>query len=290
MEERMNRSARRWVVVFGVSAIMSIAGCNGNQGRVTPITTAVTPAVMTMGKVQSDGTLPENSCNNLLANAPTPLDWWNGLRPGQPPKAAGEGAVGFEIEFATTGTGTGTCSQYRQQLYRTGFSYDLSQLQNLKGLVTKAQLSFSSFILPSGVSTIGLCQPVTGGGGSLLILGQGASLPSAVGGFADLGGGVTGLPFPASGRVFGMTFPWVPGTITSGLASGVTVTTLASGLGGAGFSVDVTSFLNGALNRGAASLAFMISGSDESTPTVFPAGPTDCKTVYKVDNLMIEHL
>lgn len=278
-------------VVMAMAGVLSLVACNGNQGRITPITTPVSPTVLTMGTVHSDGMQPQNSCANLLSSAATPQEWWNSLRPNQSPKAVGEAAVGFEIQFATTTTATGNCSQYRQQLYRSGFAYDLSQLQNLKGLVTKAQLSFSSFILPSGVSSRGVCQPVTGGGGSLLILRPGVTLPSATSGFADLGATIPGQPpFPNGASVFGMTFPWIAGPITTGVQTGVTVTTLATGLGGASFSVDVTNYLNGALNRGDGSIGFMLSGSDEARPTVFPAGPTDCKTVYKFGDLVIEHL
>lgn len=199
----------------------------------------------------------------------------------------GQAVVGFEIQFDTRPGGD--CSKFRQDLYRPGFAYDISQLQSLKGLVTKAELSFSSFVLPSGMSPTGFCQPITGGGGSLLILRPGESFPAAPSGFAYLGSGPVAQPFPASGKLFGMTFPWGPGPITAGVQTGVTVTTLATGLGGASFTVDITSYLNGALSRGDGSLGFMLSGSDEATPTVFPAGPINCKTVYRIGNLVIEH-
>lgn len=285
----MMRKAGGLVAVM--AGVLSLVACHGNRGGITPVKTPVAPMVLTMSKVQSDGMNPQNSCANLLAAAPTPQEWWNSLRPNQSPKAAGEAAVGFEIQFATTGTATGPCAQYRQSLYRAGFAYDLRPQQHLKGLVRKAELTFSSFILPSGVNPqFGSCMPVTGGGGSLLILRPGESLPSGTGGFAFLGGGTSAQPFPSSGRIFPTTSPWQPGPITVGVATGVTVTTSATGLGGASFTVDVTNFLNGALTRGDASLSFMLSGTDEATPTVFPAGPSDCKTVYKFGDLVIEHL
>lgn len=281
-------NSTRWVASLLSVCVIGLIGCNGNQGGITPIKTPVSPAVMTVAKIQSGGILPEN-CNDWVSPWVTPLDWWNSLRPNQSPKAVGQAAVGFEIQFDTR-TGGG-CSKYRQDLYRAGFTYDLSPRQNLKGLVRKAELSFSSFILPSGVNPrIGSCLPVTGGGGALLILRPGQTLPAATGGFAYLGSGPAAQPFPNSANVFFMTSPWQPGPITGNLPAGVTVTTSASGLGGASFTVDVTNYLNGALNRGDGSLAFMLSGFDEATPTVFPAGASDCKTVYKIGDLIIEHL
>jgi hypothetical protein len=86
-----------------------------------------------------------------------------------------------------------------------------------------------------------------------------------------------------------MTFPWAPGQITQGVQTGVMVNTQPSGTGGASFTVDVTSYLNGALNRGDTSMSFMLSGSDEAPVAVFPAGAIDCKTVYRFGNLTIEH-
>ena len=85
-----------------------------------------------------------------------------------------------------------------------------------------------------------------------------------------------------------MMSPWAPGPITQGVQTGVTVSTQPSGTG-ATFTVDITSYLNGALNRGDGSMSFMLSGSDEATPSVFPAGALDCKTVYKFGNLTIVH-
>jgi hypothetical protein len=281
----MKRHSFSCVASVFVVGVIGLTGCNGNPAPST-LTTSVTPMVITLAKSQSFGILPEN-CNDWLSPSwVTPQNWWNSLRPNQSPHAVGEAAVGFEIQFDTSGN----CSKYRQNLYRAGFAYDLSQQTGLKNLVTKAELSFFSAILPAGVSPTGLCQPVTAGGGSLMILHTNATLPAAPSAFADLGAGPSAQAFPASGRVFGMTFPWISGQITSGVQTGVTVTTVATGMGGASFTVDVTSYVNGALNRGDASIAFMLSGSDETVPTVFPAGAIDCKTSYKVGNLVIEHI
>ncbi len=266
-----------------VVCVFGLTGCPPKT-----LTTAVTPAVVTMGEIHSEGINPEN-CNDWTSPSwSTPQQWWNSLQPTQLPKVVGNGVVGSNILFDTRPGGP--CTKFRQDLYRPGVTYSLAGL-NLKGLVQSATLTFSAVVLPSGVSTTGLCQPVTGGGGSLLIVRPPAAVPAGASAFADLGGpGPLATPFPASGTVFGMTFPWIPGPITAGVQTGVTVSTQASGTGTASFTVDVTSYINGSFNRGDSSIAFMLSGSDENAPAVFPPGALDCRTVYSFGNLTIVHL
>lgn len=272
------------LVVVCFAFMFGITGC---PKPVNTITTTIAPTVVTMAQIHSEGINPEN-CNDWTSPSwQMPQQWWNGLVPTKPPKVAGEGVVGSNILFDTQSGGS--CTKYRQDLYRPGFTYSLAGL-SLKGLVQSANITFSAVVLPSGVSTTGLCQPMTGGGGSLLIVKPPATVPAGASGFADLGGpGPQATPFPATATVFGMTFPWVPGTITQGVTSGVTVSTQASGTGGASFTVDITSFINGSFNRGDSSIAFMLSGSDENPPTVFPPGALDCRTVYSFGNLTIVH-
>jgi hypothetical protein len=52
----------------------------------------------------------------------------------------------------------------------------------------------------------------------------------------------------------------------------------------------VTALVNAALERGATALSFMLSGSDEANVTIFPRGPVDCKTTYRIGDLVITHL
>lgn len=254
---------------------------------VKTVTTTVTPTVVTMAQIHSGGINPEN-CNDWTSPSwQTPQQWWNGVQPTTPPKVVGEAVVGSNILFDTRPGGG--CTKFRQDIYRPGFTYSLAGL-NLKGLVKSATLNFGSVVLPAGVSTTGLCQPMTGGGGSLHLVRPPATVPAGTGGFADLGGpGPQATPFPASAKVFGMTFPWIAGPITQGVQTGVTVNTQASGTGGATFTVDVTSYLKGSFDRGDSSIAFMLSGSDENAPTVFPPGALDCRTVYSFGNLTIVH-
>jgi len=270
----------RLIPAVGVGVVCAVAysACGS-----TPITTSVSPITMTMARQQTVGILPAN-CNDWLSPGwQAPLDWWNGLNPTVPPKVVGQGVTGFEILFDTRPGGG--CTKFRQDLYRMGATYDLSTRQNLKGLIKAAEISLSTVTLPPGVSPTGLCQPMTGGGGSLWVLNQGATLPTAPGSFVFLGIGPA-TSFPAAGKVFGMTFPWVAGAIP---ANGRSVTTVASGTGGAAFTVDVTDLLNDALNNARTSLQFMLSGSDEAAVTVFPAGAMDCRTVYAFRDMAITH-
>lgn len=253
-----------------------IAACNSSS-PINPITTSLDPMVATLATTQGRVD-PTNNCSPASPIAPIrPDQWWNGLRIDQPPKLAGNGVVGFERWRNLTGS----CLEFRQDLYRTAFSYDLSSSQTLKGLVTKAELSFSVAIMPTSIPG-GACQAMTGGGGSLHMLRPGFSLPST--GFNYLGVNVPPQPFPASVNVFAMLFPWIPGQVTTGVTT--------SDIGGqrAGFTVDVTDRLNGALNRGDTSIGFMLSGSEEDLPQISPASGLDCRTVYKIGQLVIKHL
>jgi hypothetical protein len=281
----MTRRTIHWNGALAIGCLLGLAGC---PKPVTSLTTSVTPTVSTMAYIQTKGIMPQN-CNDWLSPSwKTPQDAWNSRSPGQKPNAANEGIVGFDQLFDTRPGGG--CTKFRQDLYRLGFNYDLTSLQNLKGLVSKAELSFSSLVLPSGVNPTSMCQPVIGGVGSLKIVRPPATLPPAPSAFSDLGSGPAPAPFPNDAQVFATLSPWIAGPITTGVQTGVTVSTIASGTGGASYTVDVTSYLNGALNRGDTMFAFMLSGSDEGPIGTFPAGAIDCKTVYAVNNLTITHL
>lgn len=264
----------KYLVAATTSCI--VAGCN-NIPPINQTTTTIEPKVVifaaTQGKVD-----PTNTCSPATPPAPvSPNQWWNSLPPTQLPKVAGHGVVGVDRWRNLTDS----CQEFRQDLYRTAFAYDLSASQSLKGLVTKAELSFSVVAMPA-VRPNSMCQAMTGGGGSLLMLRPGFTLPQAS--FDYLGTHVPPQPFPASVSVFGMTFPWMPGQIANG------VVTSDGGGQRASFTVDVTDRLNGAINRGDVAIGFMLSGSDEGLPQVSPPDSFDCRTVYRVGQLVIKHL
>lgn len=268
------------VKTAGVISVMCVFLLVSCMDPVTPIETKVSPNVITLAKINTKGINPQNANDWLSPTWLAPEDWWRSLQTNQPPRDGRHAVVGFDILFDTQGS----ASKFRQDLYRAGFSYDLTPHQNLKGLVTKAELTFFSAVLPSGIGPNSLCQAFTGGGGSLFVLAPAATLPVAQLGMAYLGSANAAAPYPASSRVFSITQPWVSGTISPG------VTTLATGLGGSSFTVDVAALVNAALNRSATSISFMISGSDEANVTVFPPGSQDCKTVYRILDLVITHL
>lgn len=256
-------------LVVALASAGSLA-CPGNPP--TPLTTTLNPAVRTLAIRQGlvDGT---NDCSVATPPAPPSPDvWFNSLPISAPQKTVNNGVVGFNV-WRNTHDG---CLETKQDLYRTRFAYDMTGVQNLNGLVTAAQLGFSVAVMPAPSGSF--CQAMTGGGGSLFRLAVGTPAPSSA--FTLL---PTGSHFGTTGRVFGMTFPWVPGTIQPG------VTTAATGLGGASFTVDVTQQVQGALNQKAGDMTFEISGSDETLPTVSPPGSTDCRTVYRVGPLVITH-
>lgn len=254
------------------------AGCNT---PVTPIETKVTPTVITIAKIGWKGIRPQNVNDWLSPTWPEIEDWWRSLPTTQPPREGLEAVVGWEILYDTRGTD----DKFRQDLYRAGFSYDLSTRQNLKGMVTKATMTFSCYVLPSGVAPNTLCQPMTGAGGSLLVLAPAATLPVAPLDLAYLGSMNGAAPYPSASRLFSIPQgPYISGTIAPG------VTTSPTGQGTASFTVDVTAHVNAALERGALQLSFMLSGADEAMPAAFLSTPKDCKTIYKFGELVIQHL
>lgn len=257
-------------------AVATLSGCQPIQ----PQTTSLSPSVVTMAMVKTKGIEPQN-CNDWLSPSwQDPETWWRSLPISQPPRTVSYAVVGFDLLFDTQGN----CRKFRQDLYRAGASYDLSQRQGLRGLVTKAELTFSSAILPSGIRPNNLCQAATGGGGSLIVVAPGATLPPANQGLAFLGSANAAAPFPSGSRLMSIPQPWISGAIGNNASS------TASGQGGATFSVDVTPQVVDRLDRGASAIQFMISGSDEATPTVFVPGPQDCKTIYRIGNLVLTHL
>jgi hypothetical protein len=150
------------------SAVALATGC----APVTTLTTRADPSVTILARTQGGVDTVNNCTPASPAAPPTPSAWWNGLAPGQPPKLAGQGTVGFDLWRNQTGN----CQEFRQDLYRTAFTYDLASLQRLKGLVTKAQLSFYAAVIPA-TRPNSMCQAMTGAGGSLLALPPARSCP-----------------------------------------------------------------------------------------------------------------
>ena len=239
-------------LVVALASAASLA-CPGNPP--TPLTTTLNPSVRDLA-IRQGLDDANNDCSVATPpSPPAPNVWFNALPISAPQKTVNNGIVGFNV-WRNTHDG---CLEARQDLYRTRFAYDLSGIQNLKGLVTAAQLSFAAVVLPapSGI----FCQAMTGGGGSLFRLPVGTALPAAM---------FTLLPlnssFTTTGRVFGMTNPWIAGTIQPG------VTTLATGTGGA--SLLMTPALRittvGRLRRAAGGSAAGVL----STPTSSPSAPS----------------
>ncbi len=252
------------------SAVALAAGC----APVTTLNTRADPSVTILARTQGGVDTVNNCTPASPAAPPTPSAWWNGLAPGQPPKLAGQGTVGFDLWRNQTGN----CQEFRQDLYRTAFTYDLASLQRLKGLVTKAQVSFNAAIIPA-TRPNSMCQSMTGAGGSLLALPPGTVLPASS--FAQL---APSAVFPGGARLMAMTFPWVEGPL------GTNASTARAAPDRATFTVDVTDQVVAALDRGDAKVGFVLSGSDEARPAVPPPNRFDCRTVYQIGQLVLTHL
>ncbi len=252
---------------------IGLSGCPGGP-PIQPLTQSIEPETASIALVR--GTIDSNpACSvGTQAGPPRPQSWWNALRPGQSPKAVGEGVVGFHLWVNPTGT----CRNFRQDLYRTLLAYDLQPSASLKGLVTKATLTVNAKVLPL-TRPNSLCEPFTAGGGGLVRLPANTTMPSS--GFAEL---APNQAFPAGPVIFSFPQPWLAGQIAPGVSS------FDGGGQRASFNVDVTTHVNQALNSGSNRLVFAISGSDEAMRSVRPPNEFDCRTIYSVTSLVIDHL
>lgn len=263
------------LVSFGLMAVAAVflAGC-----PVQPKTTLVGLSVGTL--VKTSGLVdPVNTCNPAVPSAPDIQAWWNAM----PPNNRTFPFVGFELWRNTTDG----CLESRLDVYRALVTFNMASVSNLKGLVQKAELIVSTRALPAGVGGHTSCIAFTGGAGSLVRFGPAAAgtLP-AVSGAGTLDRLQPAEAFPSGPTVFTFPSPWAVGNV-AGAAS--PTMTMASGTGGAAFTVDVTSQVNAALNGGFAGMSWMLTSAFEG-PITAPVGtPVDCKTSYSFQ-LRLTHL
>jgi hypothetical protein len=243
------------------------------------ITTQVTNVGLSVGTVvKTSGIIDvNNNCNSAVPPAPNVQSWWNAL----PPNNRRFPFVGFEI-WRNTFDG---CTTTRLDVYRALVTFNMTGVSQLKGLVKSATLNVSTRALPAGVGAHASCIAFTGGAGTLGRFGPTvAALPVAGNGM------LTQLqpadPFPtATNTVFAFPMPWVSGAV-AGAAN--PTTSLASGTGGASFTVDVTNSVIAALNAGMAGMSWMLTSSFEGPLPGPSAVSVDCKTSYALA-LAIEH-
>lgn len=256
--------------IFLLPVFLSCAACV----PVTPLTASVDARVVTLART-GGGVDTVNTCTPPSPPAPpTPDRWWNAVAPGQPPKVAGLGVVGFHLWR----NGADGCTEFRQDNYRTEFAYPLAPLRSLQGLVTHAELVFSSDVLPVLRPGFG-CEPRTAAAAAVLGMPPNSALPAPA--FSLL---PPGQPFAPGAQLFALTFPWQPGSFPGG------VTTTAVGGDRAAFTVDVTARVTGALARGDAELVFALSGLMEATPSAPPSASFDCRAYYRIGPLVVTHL
>ena len=243
------------------------------------ITTTTTNVGLSVGTVVKTGGIIDvtNNCGSAVPPAPNIQAFWNGL----PPINRCFPFVGFEI-WRNTFDG---CTTTRLDVYRALVTFNMAGVSQLKGLVKSATLNVSTRALAAGVGAHPSCIAFTGGAGMLDRFGPNApALP--VSGNGTLTQLQAADPFPVgTNTVFAFPNPWTSGPVTGATN---TTTTLASGTGGASFTVDVTNSVIAALNGGFPGMSWMLRSSFEG-PLAAPS-PTsvDCKTSYSFV-LSIEH-
>jgi hypothetical protein len=238
----------------------------------------VSPAVGTV--VQTGGIVDVNvsdDCSQSVPPSPNVQSWWNGL--GTPNQWYP--FVGFEI-WRNTFDG---CETTRLDVYRALVTFNLSSVSQWKGLLKTALLYVSTRALPAGFGTDPNCIKFTGGAGTLDRFGP------TVTGLPVVGGGMltqlqSPTPFPVGiNTVFVFPKPWKYGPV-AGAAN--PTTTLANGLGGAAFTVDVTTQVDNALYAGRSEMSWMLTSALEGPLTAPLPTSVDCKTSYDLV-LSVEH-
>ncbi|GIH03533.1 hypothetical protein Rhe02_16000 [Rhizocola hellebori] len=245
-----------------------------------PIETTVGLSVATLVKTSGIVDTSGNTCNPAVPAAPDIQAFWDGLSP----ERKRNPFVGFELWRNTTDG----CLTSRLDAYRALVTFNMASVSSLKGLVTKAELHVLTFALPSGVGGSNpACVAMTGGAGSLERFGPSATLP-AVSGSGTLNKLTPQESFPTGNTVFTFPRPWASGPV-AGAAD--PTTTLASGTGGAVFTVDVTGQVNAALNGSFPGMSWMLTSAFEGplTASVPASGAIDCKTAYSF-KLVLTHL
>lgn len=244
----------------------------------TPLTTMVGRSSGTF--VKTSGLIDvSNTCTPATPPAPDVAGFWNA----QPPTNRLFPIAGFEIWRNTTDG----CTTTRLDTYRAVTTFNMASVSNLKGLVTHADLIVSPRALSAGVGAHPACIAFTGGAGTLQRFG-----PATAGNVPQFSaaGSLIQLPPPSSfpvatNTVFTFPIPWSSGTLAG--ASNPT-STLASGTGGATFTVDVTGSVTAAVNGGTTAMSWMVTSAFEGPLAAPSATSVDCKTPYDL-RLNITH-
>lgn len=244
-----------------------------------PITTQITPVGLSVGTVvKTSGIIDvNNNCGSGVPPAPNIQGWWNNL----PPTNRLFPFVGFEI-WRNTFDG---CTSTRLDAYRALVTFNMAGVSQLKGLVKSATLAVDTRALPASTAADPRCIKFTGGAGTLDRFG-----PTVTGLPVSANGRILQLPAPdpfpiGTNTVFMFPNPWASGTVP-GAAN--PTSTLASGTGGATFTVDVTNQIIAALNGGFPELSWMLTSDFEGPLPAPSATSVDCKTSYSFA-LSIEH-
>lgn len=244
--------------------VLTLCAIGACKNPPKPIVTTVNPRVHTYAK--SIGFIdPSGNCGTATPAAPPAPS---------PPAGVARGMVGFLLWRNTFSN----CQTGRHDIYRTVWEYDLSNLANLKGLVTDATMNFSVFILPASVGTHPQCRVMTGGGERLERIQAAYTTPPGV--FTSL---AIAAPFPSGSAIFTMPPVWSAGQVTP------QVSTLAGGGNRASFTVNVKDLISNSVNLARPNIAFVLVGSLDAQMNNSPTTNDDCRTTYQISPLSITH-
>lgn len=275
----MHRPSALVAVVPGILAVLLVGAC-GLQKKSMTVGATVNDIAQVSGWAD-----PNNSCAPPTTAAPDPVAWYAA----QSPTNKRWGSVGFQVWRNLANNGA--CQEHKEIAYRTMIEFDLTTVAALKTF-TSARLTLASKVLPADVTAdaSNLCDSHSGGLGSLWdvappvpVLTGMTVLPLAP---PNPNGPVTpGAGFPVGRKLVGFTLPWIAGTISP------VATTLASGQGGATFTVDVTGSVQNALNANQSTVQFMLSSTDEAFPRpITPPASIDCLTLIEVQPMNIAYV
>lgn len=273
----MTRHRATALLPIGLVTVGLLAACVKEKTLTVPAT------LMNMAQV-SGAVDDQNSCAPPAPPVPMPMAWFNSL----PVAEQGLSVVGFQV-WRNTANG-GACTEHKDIAFRGLFQYDLSTVAPLK-TVTKASITFVTKIMPPDVTpnASNLCSANSGGLGSLwevtptigFTFGMNVLAPTYTPGTNTL----APASFPAGQKYVAFTVPWIAGQI------GSNASTLASGLGGASFTVDVTGRVQAALAANAPVIQFMLSATDEAFPrTTPPPASIDCRTLVDVQSMTVTYV
>ncbi len=291
---RTHVRARRMIPPATIALLLAVAACDrAPQWTVTDISARSGTIVDVHGNVDVVALRPP--CNAPAPPIPVmPLDWWNGLQERQ---RVGVGVVGYQVWMDEDPShAPPTCPRsFRTEIYRAFFELDLSRYlppaaaSNLSGTIAKAVL----------VAKVGLVQPVL----TAAAIAQPQTAPSAstwcearYGAAFQLRRLPLAVSVPSGMQVNVLTTPALTSNppIPTGFPAGTLVHDFPTkdpslvGATGSPIEIDITQDVVSALQQGARTMVYTITGTTEPQIGVggavqrrdAPQVQPDCRTTF----------